>query len=128
MNLTDDNIRVDKWLWATRVFKTRSLAANACKNSQISVNGIIVKPSRTLQIGDIITVKKAPIMHTYKVLGFLSQRQSAKVAAEYIEDQTPLSEIEQLKISRLQKSAFREPGLGRPTKKERRSLEDFGYL
>lgn len=127
-NITEDNLRIDKWLWATRVYKTRSIATNACKNKQVSINGVFVKPSRIVQVGDEVDVKKPPIIRKYKVLGLLSQRQSAKVVVDYIEDITPESEIEQLKIMRFHKTAYREPGTGRPTKKDRRNLEDFGYL
>ncbi len=123
-----NTIRIDKWLWAVRIYKTRSLANAACNNNQVKVNSVLVKPSRLIHVGDCIQVKKTPIFHTYKVLAILSQRQSAKVVANYVEDITPPEEIEKLKMIRLQKSVFREKGLGRPTKKERRSLEEFGYL
>ncbi|HPY81765.1 MAG: S4 domain-containing protein [Bacteroidales bacterium] len=124
----DNTIRIDKWLWAVRIYKTRNLANAACNNNQVKVNSVLVKPSRLIHVGDCIQVKKTPIFHTYKVLAILSQRQSAKVVANYVEDITPPEEIEKLQTMRLQKSVVREKGLGRPTKKERRSLEEFGYL
>jgi len=123
-----NTIRIDKWLWAVRIYKTRNLANAACNNNQVKVNSVLVKPSRLIHVGDCIQVKKPPISYTYKVLAILSQRKSAKVVADYVEDITPPEEIEKLKMIRLQKSVFREKGLGRPTKKERRSLEEFGYL
>ncbi len=123
-----NTIRIDKWLWAVRIYKTRSLANAACNNNQVKVNSVLAKPSRLIHVGDCIQVKKPPISYTYKVLAILSQRKSAKVVADYVEDITPPEEIEKLKMIRLQKSVFREKGLGRPTKKERRSLEEFGYL
>jgi ribosome-associated heat shock protein Hsp15 len=111
-----------------RLYKTRSLASNACKNNQISIDNIQVKPSRTLKIGDIVIVKKPPISRSYKVLGLLAQRESAKVVVDFIEDITPLDELAQLEMLKLTKTVYRERGLGRPTKKDRRSMEDFGYL
>ena len=124
----EENIRVDKWLWAVRLYKTRSLATNACKNNQIHIDSIGVKPSRMLKIGDLVLVKKPPITRTYKVLGLLAQRESAKVVADFIEDITPAEELQKLEILKFVKPVIREQGLGRPTKKDRRSMEDFGYL
>ncbi len=123
-----ESLRVDKWLWAVRIFKTRSIAATACNNNQVSINGVNVKPSRLIKAGEIINVKKAPIVRTYKVLAILSKRQSAKVVVDYVEDITPTEEIEKLTLSRMQASGFRDKGMGRPTKKDRRSLEDFGFM
>lgn len=124
----EENIRIDKWLWAVRLYKTRSLATNACKNNQIHIDSIGVKPSRILKIGDIVQVKKPPIIRTYKVLGLLAQRESAKVVAEFIEDITPAEELQKLDMLKFVKPVIREQGLGRPTKKDRRSMEEFGYL
>lgn len=124
----DNTIRIDKWLWAVRIYKTRNLANAACNNNQVKVNSVLVKPSRLIHVGDCVQVKKSPIFYTYKVLAILSQRQSAKVVVNYVEDVTPPEEIEKSQTMRLQKSVVREKGLGRPTKKERRSLEEFGYL
>lgn len=125
---TEDNIRIDKWLWAVRLYKTRSLAATACKNNQISIDSIQVKPSRTLKVGDIIQIKKPPIVRTYKVLGLLAKRESAKVVVDFIKDITPTEELNKLEEFKFSKPVYRERGLGRPTKKERRSLEKIGYL
>ncbi|MDR2962376.1 MAG: RNA-binding S4 domain-containing protein [Bacteroidales bacterium] len=124
----EENIRIDKWLWAVRLYKTRSLATAACKNNQIAVNAVFVKPSRTLQVGDVVLVKKPPFPRTYKVLGLLAQRESAKVVVDFVEDITPAEEIEKWETARLVKPVFRERGLGRPTKKDRRDMEEFGYL
>ena len=123
-----ESIRIDKWLWAVRVFKTRSLASTACNNNQVIINGVHVKPSRTIKAGEIIQVKKAPIIKTYEVLAILSKRQSAKVVVDYIKDITPQEEIDKLQLLRLQSSGYRDKGEGRPTKKDRRSLEDFGFM
>ncbi len=91
-------------------------------------NDIFVKPSRTLQIGDRILVKKPPFPRTYKVLGLLAQRESAKVVMDFVEDITPVDEIEKWETAKLVRPVFRERGLGRPTKKDRRDMEEFGYL
>lgn len=121
-------VRIDKWLWAVRIYKTRSLATTACNNNQVQIQGVSVKPSRIVHIGDEIMVSKPPMKRLYKVLGILEQRQSAKVVVDYVADITPEEEIEKMRLMRLQKTVFREKGLGRPTKKERRELDDFGYL
>lgn len=124
----EENLRIDKWLWAVRLYKTRSLATNACKNNQISIDTISVKPSRILKVGDVVFVKRPPIVRSYKVLGLLAQRESAKVVVEFIEDITPQEELGKLEVLKLTKTVYRERGLGRPTKKDRRSMEEFGYL
>ena len=116
--------RVDKWLWVIRAFKTRSLAADACKSNKITVNGTIVKPSRELTIGDLITVKKLPVIYSYKVLDLVNNRQPAKNVPLYALDITPQSELDKLK----QKIAIyldRDAGAGRPTKKDRREIDDL---
>lgn len=124
----EENLRIDKWLWAVRLYKTRSLATNACKNNQISIDNISVKPSRIVKVGDVVFVKRPPIVRSYKVLGLLAQRESAKVVVEFIEDITPQEELGKLEVLKLTKTVYRERGLGRPTKKDRRSMEEFGYL
>jgi ribosome-associated heat shock protein Hsp15 len=124
----EENLRIDKWLWAVRLYKTRSLATNACKNNQISIDSISVKPSRIVKVGDVVFVKRPPIVRSYKVLGLLAQRESAKVVVEFIEDITPQEELGKLEVLKLTKTVYRERGLGRPTKKDRRSMEEFGYL
>jgi ribosome-associated heat shock protein Hsp15 len=120
---SDDAIRIDKWLWAVRVFKTRSMATNACKKGKVLIDDISAKPSRSVKIGEIIQVKNPPIMKTFKVKGPLGKRVSAKLAVQYVEDLTPEEEIEKLRLSRSDFFGFREKGAGRPTKKERRILD-----
>ena len=124
----EENIRVDKWLWSVRVYKSRSIATDACNNGRISIDGIRVKPSRSLKIGDIVEVKMPPITRTFKVKGQLAQRLSATLVKEFIEDITPADQLKILEDSRWQHTVFRDPGDGRPTKKDRRDLEDIGYL
>lgn len=116
--------RIDKWLWAIRVFKTRSMAADACKSNKINVNGTIVKPSRELKMGDIITVKKLPVIYSYKVLDLINNRQPAKNVPLYALDITPQSELDKLQ-QKITVYASRDTGTGRPTKKERRDIDDL---
>ncbi|MCK4854417.1 MAG: RNA-binding S4 domain-containing protein [Bacteroidales bacterium] len=120
--LIDKQIRVDKWLWAVRIYKTRNQAAEACKKGRILIQDQPVKPSRVLKINDIIQVKRPPLVFSYKVNGLLAKRLSARLVKEYVEDITPESELEKLKV----KETFfisRDKGSGRPTKKERRIMD-----
>jgi len=117
------NIRIDKWLWAVRIFKTRSMAANACKNSKEFIKESSVKPSHIVKIGDVIEVKHLPITRTFKVIGLLEKRVSAKIAKDFVEEITPAEEFEKLKAIRNNPLAFREKGTGRPTKRERRKTD-----
>lgn len=128
MPKTEENLRIDKWLWAVRLYKTRSLASTACKNNQVSIDGITVKPSHIIKIGDIVKLKRPPIIRSYEVLGLLAQRESAKVVVDYVKDVTPESELRKLEDIKMVFTVYRDKGAGRPTKKERRDLEEFGYL
>lgn len=121
----EDNLRIDKWLWAVRIFKTRSQAAEACKKGRVLVDDIQVKPSRVIKIGEIVVVKRPPVNYQYKVLGLLGKRQSAKVAVDYVEDITP--EVEKIKLDMKRFTGFeiRDRGVGRPTKKERRLIDEL---
>lgn len=121
----EENVRVDKWLWAIRVYKTRSLATDACKNGRVSISGVQVKPSRSLKVGDVVNVRHPPITKTYRVLGLLCNRMSASLVPTYRDDITPIEELEQLRLLRLAANAYRDRGTGRPTKKDRRDLEEF---
>ncbi len=120
--LIDKQIRVDKWLWAVRIFKTRNHATEACKKGRILIREQPVKPSRVLRINDIIQVKRPPIVYSFKVTGLLTKRLSARLVKDYIEDITPEQELEKLKV---RETFFisRDKGSGRPTKKERRTME-----
>ena len=119
------NNRTDKWLWAVRLFKTRSEAAEACKHNKILVNGSPAKPSRELKPGDLITVKRPPVDYKYRVLNLVDNRQPAKNVAIYAENLTPPEELETIKIQRSAIFVKRDRGQGRPTKKERRDMLDF---
>ena len=118
-----DELRIDKWLWAVRIFKTRSQATEACKKGRVVIDGQQVKPSYSVKAGDIVTVKKKPVFYKFKVLGLLGKRQSAKIASEYKEDVTPEEELKKLDIQKQATFEYREKGAGRPTKKERRELD-----
>lgn len=127
-----DNVRIDKWLWAVRVFKTRSDAAEACRNNRVSINGAYTKPSRDIKSGDIVTVRKLPVTWSFRVLEPISNRQPAKNVALYAENITPQEELAKLNVPRETIFIQRDRGTGRPTKKERRELdglmEDLTYL
>jgi ribosome-associated heat shock protein Hsp15 len=114
--------RIDKFLWAVRVFKTRSLATEACKKGRIIIEGIQVKPSRVVKVGDVILVRKLPVIYTYRVTSLPDSRVSAQRVPGFISDMTSAEEIGKLKVS---DTVFytREKGSGRPTKKERRKLD-----
>jgi ribosome-associated heat shock protein Hsp15 len=118
----NEHIRIDKWLWAVRIFKTRNMAANACKKSKVLLNGRNVKPSHSVKIGDVIEVRHSIITRTFNVNGLLEKRVSAKIAVEYVEEITPPEEFKKLRIIKDTPFALREKGTGRPTKKERREI------
>lgn len=118
-------VRIDKWLWAVRVFKTRSLATDACKMNRVSINGQLTKPSRLVKEGDVISVRKPPIEYSFKVLRVLNNRVGAKLVTEYMENVTPKEQYDILELQRLSRFVDRAKGLGRPTKKDRRDMESF---
>lgn len=117
--------RIDKWLWAVRIFKTRTIAAEACKKGRVSLKGIPVKASRNIKEGDIVEVKKPPITYSFKVLQPIEKRVGAKQVKEHMENVTPPEQIEILEMSRISGFIDRTRGTGRPTKKDRRELEQF---
>lgn len=118
-------IRVDKWLWAVRLFKTRSLATEACKKGKILVNNVPVKPSRTIKVGDVVGVKFNPVLYSFKVLALLQNRINAKLVPEYREDVTTPDQLQLIELGKIAAQTGRERGAGRPTKKERREIDDF---
>lgn len=117
--------RIDKWLWAARIFKTRSIAADACKNGRVTLNGVNLKPSRTIKEGDVVSVKKPPVTYSFKVLKTIEQRVGAKLLPEVYENVTNPKQYELLQMSRISGFIDRAHGTGRPTKKERRALDAF---
>ena len=118
-------VRVDKYLWAMRIYKTRSVAADACKNGRITMNGIQLKPSRTFKIGDRFSVRKGPITYSYRVLQLSENRLGAKLVPEYMQDITAPDQLELLELARMAGQTGRGRGSGRPTKKGRREIETF---
>ena len=122
---TENEVRIDKWLWAVRIFKTRSMGAEACKKGYVSINGLPVKPSHIVRAGAVVEVRKAPIIRSYKVLGITGKRMPAKLAVGYAEDITPPEQLEILEMQKNMSWFNRQKGTGRPTKKERRDLDDY---
>lgn len=120
-----NEIRVDKWLWATRIFKTRTQATDACKNGRVTKQGINVKPSHPIRVGDKISVKKPPITYTFEVLGLLQNRVGAKLVPNYVRNLTTADQYELLEMSRIGGFVRRQKGLGRPTKKDGREMKEF---
>ena len=117
--------RLDKWLWAARIFKTRSIAADACKNGRITIGGVKQKASKMVKEGDVIEVRKPPITYAFKVLKAIQNRVGAKLVPEVLENVTPKEQLELLEMNRISGFVGRARGTGRPTKKERRELDDF---
>lgn len=117
--------RIDKWLWAARIFKTRTIAAEACKKGRISINGAQAKPARMIKPGDTIQVRKPPVTYSFKVLQAIEKRVGAKLVPEVMENVTPPDQYELLEMNRISGFIDRARGTGRPTKKDRRDLDDF---
>ena len=117
--------RLDKWLWAARIFKTRSIAADACKNGRISIGGVKQKASKMVKVGDVIEVRKPPITYSFKVLQAIQNRVGAKLVPEVLENVTAKEQLELLEMNRISGFVGRARGTGRPTKKERRELDCF---
>lgn len=117
--------RIDKWLWAVRIFKTRSIATDACKKNRVSINGQPAKASKEVKAGDKVTVRKPPIEYKFEVIEAIQKRVGAKLVAEYMRNITDPEQYEILKLNKLSGFIDRAKGLGRPTKKDRRELEQF---
>ena len=117
--------RIDKWMWAARIFKTRTIAAEACKKGRVSINGVQAKPARMVKPGDVIHVKKSPITYSFKVLQAIERRVGAKLVPEIMENVTTPEQYELLEMSKISGFIDRARGTGRPTKKDRRDLDDF---
>ena len=117
--------RIDKWLWAARIFKTRTIAADACKNGRVSVNDVNVKPSRMVKVGDTISVRKPPVTYSFRSLKTIEQRVGAKLVPEIYENITTPDQYELLEMNRISGFVNRQRGTGRPTKKDRRAMDAF---
>ena len=120
-----DEARIDKWLWAARIFKTRSIAVDACKNGRVTIEGVAVKPSRMVKPGETVSVRKPPITYSFRILKTLEQRVGAKLLPEIYENVTAPEQYELLEMTRISGFVDRARGTGRPTKKDRRSLDAF---
>ncbi len=125
MATTANEARLDKWLWAARIYKTRTLAADACKNGRVTINGAQAKPSRVVKVGDEVGVKKSPITYTFRVKQAIEKRVGAKLLPDVLENITSAQQYELLEMSRISGFVGRARGTGRPTKKERRALDEF---
>ena len=123
--MANEQARIDKWLWASRIFKTRSIAADACKNGRVTKNGITIKPSHIIKVGETVSVKKPPVTYSFKVLQAIENRVGAKLVPEIYENVTEAKQYELLEMSRISGFVDRARGTGRPTKKDRRAMEAF---
>ena len=120
-----EEVRIDKYLWAIRVYKTRSEATDACKGGKVRVNGADTKPSKPVKEGDTIVARKGPVVYTYKVLRLIDKRQGAKLVPDYAENRTPAEEIAKLRAPVETFFLKRDRGAGRPTKKDRRQMDEL---
>ena len=120
-----ESARLDKWLWAARIFKTRSIAADACKNGRVTIGEALAKPSRTIKTGETVNVKKPPITYSFKILNAIETRVGAKLIPEVYENVTDPKQYELLEMSRISGFIDRARGTGRPTKKDRRAIDAF---
>ena len=117
--------RIDKWLWAARIFKTRSIAVDACKNGRVTIKGVNVKPSHMIKAGEVVAVRKPPVTYSFKILKTIEQRVGAKLLPEIYENVTTPDQYELLEMNRISGFVDRARGTGRPTKKDRRDMDAF---
>ncbi|MDD6357423.1 MAG: S4 domain-containing protein [Bacteroidales bacterium] len=120
-----EEVRIDKWMWAVRLFKTRSLAAEQCKKGKVKIGDVAVKPSRNIKRGETVMIKRGAVTFHFKVLDLSENRMNAKLVPNFMANVTPQSELDILEMEKFAKSGNRDRGTGRPTKKERRQLDDF---
>ena len=123
--MAKSEVRIDKWLWAVRIFKTRTVAADACKKGRVMLGDMPAKPARTIKVGDIVKVRKPPVTYSFRVLALTENRLGAKLVPEYMENITPKSELDLLEVVKISGFIDRRKGLGRPTKREGRELQRF---
>ena len=121
----EKDVRIDKWLWATRIFKTRTIATDACKKGRVTIGGMNVKPSRPVKVGEIVDVRKPPVTYSFRVKALAENRMGAKLVPDYLENVTAPSQYELLEMARISGFINRQKGLGRPTKKDGRKLAEF---
>ena len=120
-------IRIDKWLWAVRIFKTRAISTEACNSGKVKIDGKSIKPSRAIKLNEIITVQKGIIKFVYEVSGLIEKRVSAKIASKNVNDLTSTEEKFKMKAASAQPVTMRDKGMGRPTKKDRRNIEKLKW-
>lgn len=120
-----EEVRIDKWLWAVRIFKTRTAASEACKKGRVLIGETAVKPSRNIHAGEVVQVRKPPVTYSFRVLDLAEKRMGAKMVPQYMENVTPEEQYELLELNRISGFVDRQRGTGRPTKKERRDLDQF---
>ena len=125
--MAKSEVRIDKWLWAVRIFKTRTIATEAIKKGRVTMgdSDVPVKPSRMLKVGDTVNVRKPPVTYSFKVLALTENRLGAKLVPEYMENITPQSQYDLLEVVKISGFIYRRKGLGRPTKREGRELSKF---
>ena len=128
MKEAKEEVRIDKWLWSVRLFKTRTLAIEACKKGRITINNTTVKPSRMVKRNEVIQIKKSPIVYSFQVIDLIEKRVGAKLVPNYMKDVTPESEYQILEMTKISGFVDRAKGTGRPTKKDRRDLEEFADI
>lgn len=120
-----EEVRIDKWLWATRIFKTRTIASDACKKGRVTIKGQNVKPSHGIRVGQVVEVRKPPVTYSFEVLGLIENRVGAKLVPNYLKNVTSRDQLELLEMVKISGFVNRQKGLGRPTKKEGRELAQF---
>lgn len=123
--MSSSEVRIDKWMWSTRIFKTRSIAIDACKKGRVMINNMPVKPARMIKVGDVIQIRKPPVIYSFKVLALTEKRMGAKNVPLFLEDVTTPDQYELLELDKLNGFVNRARGTGRPTKKDRRNLDTF---
>ena len=120
-----EEVRIDKWLWATRIFKTRTIASDACKKGRVTIKGQNVKPSHGIRVGQVVEVRKPPVTYSFEVLGLIENRVGAKLVPNYLKNVTSRDQLELLEMVKISGFVNRQKGLGRPPKKEGRELAQF---
>ena len=123
--MAKDEVRIDKFMWATRIFQTRTIATEACKKGRVMLDGVAVKPSRMIKVGDVIQVRKPPVTYSFRVLALSENRMGAKLVPGYLENITPTEQYELLEMVRIGGFVNRQKGLGRPTKRDGRQMKQF---
>lgn len=125
MSMPKTEVRIDKWIWAVRIFKTRTIAAEACKKGRVMINDVIAKPARMVKVDDVVKVRKPPVTYSFRVKALTENRLGAKLVPDYMENITPKSELDLLDVVKISGFIDRRKGLGRPTKREGRELSRF---